>query len=209
MLEAGRPRSAMRRRRRAVARDDPNVGVGHAIEFTILMPCLNEARDRRNVRREGAGIPARAPASRAKSSSPTTGRPTARSARERRRAPASSSARARLRQRAAGRHRRRARPLRDHGRCRRQLRFQPARGFVERLRGGDELVMGNRFAGGIAPGRDAAVASLPRQSGAVLHRPACCSARASATSIADCAASTATRCSASGLFPQAWSSRAR
>ena len=51
-----------------------------------------------------------------------------------------------------GGHRRGARSLRHHGRRRRQLRFQSARGFVERLRAGDELVMGNRFKGGIAQG---------------------------------------------------------
>ena len=39
------------------------------------------------------------------------------------------------------------------------------------LRAGADLVMGNRFAGGIEPGRDAAAAPLPRQPGAVVRRP--------------------------------------
>ena len=44
--------------------------------------------------------------------------------------------------------------------------------FIEELRQGDDLVMGNRFKGGIAPGRDAVAAPLPGQPGAVVHRPA-------------------------------------
>ena len=43
--------------------------------------------------------------------------------------------------------------------------------FVDELREGADLVMGNRFQGGIAPGRDAAAASVSRQPRAELHRP--------------------------------------
>ena len=52
-----------------------------------------------------------------------------------------------------GRHRGGARPLRHHGRRRRQLRLRRrSTPFVEQLRDGADLVMGNRFQGGIAPG---------------------------------------------------------
>ena len=64
--------------------------------------------------------------------------------------------------------------------------------FVEQLRDGDDLVMGNRFRGGIAPG---AMPSLHRYLGnpvLIGHRPAVLPQRRSATSTAACAASTAT-----------------
>ena len=44
--------------------------------------------------------------------------------------------------------------------------------FLDALRSGVELVVGNRFHGGIRPGRDAAAQPLPRQSCTDLHRAA-------------------------------------
>ena len=44
--------------------------------------------------------------------------------------------------------------------------------FLEQLRGGADLVMGNRFRGGIAPGAMPRSAPLPRQPGPVVARPA-------------------------------------
>jgi hypothetical protein len=49
--------------------------------------------------------------------------------------------------------------------------FSQLDGFVAELRKGADLVMGNRFKGGIAPGSDAAFASLPWQPGAELAGP--------------------------------------
>ena len=43
--------------------------------------------------------------------------------------------------------------------------------FVEQLRDGNDLVVGNRFQGGIEPGAMPCAAPLPRQPGALLHRP--------------------------------------
>ncbi len=71
--------------------------------------------------------------------------------------------------------------------------------FLEELRAGADLVMGNRFRGGIEPGRDAAAAPLPRQPGAVVRRPALLQERRSATSTAGCAPSAGTRSSRLGL----------
>jgi glycosyltransferase involved in cell wall biosynthesis len=53
--------------------------------------------------------------------------------------------------RSGRRDRRGARALRHHGRQRRQLRFLETRRLRRELRGGADLVMGNRFQGGIAP----------------------------------------------------------
>ena len=65
--------------------------------------------------------------------------------------------------------------------------------FVDKLRDGHDLVMGNRFQGGIAPG---AMPPLHRYLGNPVltrHRPALLPQPESATSTAACAASTATR----------------
>ena len=70
------------------------------------------------------------------------------------------------------RHRGRARPLRDHGRRRRQLRLR-ARSIrsSSELRAGDDLVMGNRFTGGIAPGAMPPLHRYLGNPGADRHRP--------------------------------------
>ena len=73
--------------------------------------------------------------------------------------------------------------------------------FVEKLRDGYDLVMGNRFHGGITARRHAAAAPLSRQSGADRRSAACSSAARAATSIAACAASRATPSSASTCRP--------
>ena len=84
-----------------------------------------------------------------------------------------SVAGARLRRRAAGRHRRGARPLRHHGRRRRQLRLLEPSGRSSRsCAPGYDLVMGNRFAGGIAPGAMPWLHRYARQPGADRARPA-------------------------------------
>ena len=97
---------------------------------------------------------------------------------------------ARLRQRAAGRDRGRARALRaSWATPTTATTSRDLEPFVEQLRAGDDLVMGNRFAGGIEPGAMPCAAPLPRQPGAVGHRPAVLPQRRSATSTAACAAS--------------------
>ena len=80
--------------------------------------------------------------------------------------------------------------------------------FLEQLRAGDDLVMGNRFAGGIEPG---AMPWLHRRIGnPVLSGIGRCStARRFATSTAASARSARTRSSTSACARAAWSSRAR
>ena len=80
--------------------------------------------------------------------------------------------------------------------------------FVEKLRKGADLVMGNRFKGGIAPG---AMPPLHRYLGnPVLSFIGRLFFRStSATSTAACAASAATARSRSACRPPAWSSPAR
>ncbi|WP_448629939.1 glycosyltransferase family 2 protein [Cellulomonas soli] len=80
--------------------------------------------------------------------------------------------------------------------------------FVEELRGGAQLVMGNRFRGGSNRARCPRCTSTwatpcCRASGR------CSSSPASATSTAACAGSTGPRCSGSGCAPRAWSSPPR
>ena len=88
------------------------------------MPCLNEADTVADLRREGGARARPRPGSPARSSSPTTARPTARRRSPKRAgAPGRAGAREGLRRRADGRDRRRARSLRDHGRRGRQLRL--------------------------------------------------------------------------------------
>ena len=66
-----------------------------------------------------------------------------------------------------------ARRVRDHGRRRRQLRLrEPRRRSSSSCAPAHDLVMGNRFKGGIAPGAMPLPAPLPGQPGAVVHRPA-------------------------------------
>ena len=180
------------------------------IELTILMPCLNEAETLGTLHRQGARLLSSARASTARSWSPTTARPTAR----RTIARGAGARVVDVAERGYGaallrRHRGRARPLRHHGRRRRQLRLR--RGsmpFVEKLREGYDLVMGNRFEGGIAPGAMPCAAPLSRQSGADARSAGCSSAARSATSIAGCAAFAATRVArARPAARPAWSSR--
>ena len=110
----------------AISIHDPASAEDRPPELSVVMPCLNEA----DTLATCIGKAQRAMASTgspARSSSPTTAAPTAR-----RRSRVAEGARvvpvaaARLRQRADGRHRRRARPLRHHGRRRRQLRLPRA-----------------------------------------------------------------------------------
>src|SRR5262245_16774096 len=86
--------------------------------------------------------------------------------------------------------------------------FSNLQPFVKKLRDGAELVMGNRFNGGIAPG---AMPGLHNYLGnPVLRASAVCSSRLrSATSIAACAASIGRRSRGSASSRRAWSSRAR
>ena len=82
--------------------------------------------------------------------------------------------------------------------------FTALQPFVDELRGGADLVMGNRFRGGIAPGRHARPAPLRRQPGAEQHRPPVLRQPGAATSTAACAASGGTpspacRCSPTGM----------
>ncbi len=81
--------------------------------------------------------------------------------------------------------------------------------FVSALRDGADLVMGNRFKGGIAPGAMRRAPPLSRQSGAELHRAVVLPASRSVTSTAACADSAGTACSRSACRRRAWSSRAR
>src|SRR5438445_2634088 len=85
--------------------------------------------------------------------------------------------------------------------------FGRLEGFVARLREGYPLVMGNRFQGSIGKG---AMPLLHRYLGnpVLSFVGACCSARRSATSIAACAALTATPSGLSTWGPGGWSSRA-
>jgi len=66
--------------------------------------------------------------------------------------PGGSRRRAGIWQRSARRHRCRARQIRDHGDSDDSYDFSRLDGFVEELRAGHQLVMGNRFRGGILPG---------------------------------------------------------
>ena len=147
---------------------------GSLPEVSIVMPCLNEA-DTLATCIDKAQRALREPASPARSSSPTTAAPTAR-----RRSPAAHGARvvpvagARLRQRADGRHRGGARPLRHHGRRRRQLRLPRGRRSSS-----------TKLRAGLRPG-----AGLPA---ARRRRHACCPARCR-----PCTAGSAIRCSRPG-----------
>ena len=82
-------------------------------------------------------------------------------------------------------------------------------GFLAALRDGADLVMGNRFQGGIEPGAMPFLHRYARQPGAVAGRPASSSTSRSATSTAACARSVATRCWSWACAPPAWSSPAR
>ena len=147
-------------------------------ELTILMPCLNEAETLGRCIAQGARLP-RARGHR--------GRGAGRRQRQHRRlAGARASAagarvvpspRARLRRgaAAAGIAAARGRYV-IMGDADDSYDFSRLDAFVEQLRGGDDLVMGNRFQGGIRPGRDAAAAPLPRQPGAVASSAGCSSA---------------------------------
>ena len=99
-----------------------------------------------------------------------------RRARRRRRRPVVHERRARLRPGLPARLRRGPRRLSRHGRRRRHLRLQRPRRLIAPLAQGADIVLGNRFAGGIAAGRDALGAPLHRHarsspSSALVHRP--------------------------------------
>ena len=143
-----------------------------AIELTILMPCLNEAEtlaiciqkakrflDRLRHLRRGAD--------RRQWQHRRLAADRQRHGRARR-----AGAREGLWRGAARRHRRGARPLHHHGRCRRFLRFRRARRLrgaaARRRRTGDGQSLRRRHRGR----RHAAAAPLSRQSGAELPRPA-------------------------------------
>ena len=81
--------------------------------------------------------------------------------------------------------------------------------FVEKLREGHQLVMGNRFQGGIRPGRNAAPAPLFRQPDPDNNRSPLLLAARAAIFIAGCAVSSAVQFSRSICRLLAWNSRSK
>ena len=157
-----RPRIAMNRRCRLTERSAPDAGPACHNPWP---QCAAERRahradalperggDRRGLHRQGARVPATRRASPARWSSPTTAPPTVRSA-------LADAAGARVVPVAArgygaaliaGIAAARGRYV-IMGDADDSYDFSQLDAFVERLRAGDQLVMGNRFAGGIAPG---------------------------------------------------------
>ncbi len=145
-----------------------------SVELTILMPCLNEARDGRPLRRQGARLPRARAASTARCWSPTTASTDGsqaiarrlRRARGRRRPSAATAPRcgAASRRRAAATSSWATPTTATTSRASSRSSSSCARAH--------DLVMGNRFQGGIAPGAMPLAAPLPRQPGAELRRPA-------------------------------------
>ena len=178
----------------------PAAAAADGCELTIVLPCLNEAETLATCIRKATRSLRDARASSARWSSPTTGRPTARrTSREprapgRRRRPA-----ARLRRRAARRHRGGARRVRAHGRRRRQLRPRRPRRLPRELRGGADLVMGNRFRGRHRAGRDAVRCTATSATRCCRCSAGCSSTSRSATSTAASAAFRRDRMLALGL----------
>ena len=132
--------------------DRPEIADGE-LELSVVMPCLNEERTVADLHRQSPGRPCGSTASPARSSSSITARPTAASI-------------------VAREHGARVvhQPLKGYGNALRKG-FAEARGqfvlmgdcddsydfrelprFVERLRGGADVVMGNRLKGEVKPG---------------------------------------------------------
>ena len=122
------------------------------LEVSIVMPCLNEAETLAACITKAQSA-FRTPGVRAKSSSPTTAAPMAR-----RRSPSAPGARVVDVERKGyghalmGGHRQARGTFIIMGDADDSYDFTAIGPFVERLRDGDDLVMGNRFLGGIKPG---------------------------------------------------------
>ena len=179
------------------------------IELSIVMPCLNEAETLGDLHPQGAALPRRI--GRQRRGRHRRQRIDRRIAPDRQRhgRAGGRGARARLWRGAASA----ASPPRtaassSMGDADDSYDFDGLMPFVESLRAGADLVMGNRFAGGIAPG---AMPLLHRYLGnpVLSTSGACSSGCRSRISTAACAASAAIASSRSALPRRAWSSPAR